>query len=94
MAKTPSSAVEDYLDEKPSDSEPQLNAVPPPPGRLVVKRNGHSITRQIPKPVVLIDTREKTPFDLRRFTNWISETKRLKINAGDYSVGSGTRLSY
>lgn len=30
--------------------------------RLIVKRNGHSITRQIPKPVVLIDTRDALRF--------------------------------
>ncbi len=27
-----------------------LNPVPPPSRRLIVKRGGHSITRQIPKP--------------------------------------------
>jgi len=58
----------------------------PPTGRLIVKRNGHSITRQIPKPVVLIDTREKYPFDFSRFSNWIAESKSRTLKAGDYSV--------
>ena len=60
--------------------------VDPTSSRLIVKRDGHSITRQIPKPVVLIDTREKLPFDFERFPNWIAEEKRHKLKAGDYSV--------
>ncbi len=48
---------------------------PPPQGRLIVKRDGHSITRKIPKPVVLVDTWEKEPFDFSRFKNWIAGEK-------------------
>ena len=58
----------------------------PPTGRLIVKRGGHSITRQIPKPVVLIDTREQYPFDFKRFPNWIANEKRQTLKTGDYSV--------
>jgi ERCC4-type nuclease len=58
----------------------------PPSGRLIVKRGGHSITRQIPKPVVLVDTREKYPFDFSRFKNWIAGEKRTALKAGDYSI--------
>ena len=65
----------------------------PPSGRLIVKRDGHSITRQIPKPVVLIDTREKLPFDFGRFPNWIAEEKRQKLKAGDYSVEGMEKLN-
>ncbi len=81
--------VDDYDDE--DDIEEQTyrrNPVAPPPGRLIVKRKGHSITRQIPKPIVLIDTREKSPFDFSRFPNWISEEKRKKLYVGDYSIES------
>ena len=60
--------------------------IPPPQGRLLVKRGGHSITRQIPKPVVIVDTREKTPFAFARHANWIAGTVRHKLNAGDYSL--------
>jgi ERCC4-type nuclease len=59
---------------------------PPPTGRLIVKRNGHSITRQIPKPIVLVDTREKYPFNFSRFPNWIAASKKQALKAGDYSV--------
>jgi ERCC4-type nuclease len=58
----------------------------PPQGRLLVKRAGHSITRQIPKPVVIVDTREKTPFSFTCHGNWIAGTVRRKLDAGDYSV--------
>ena len=58
----------------------------PPTGRLIVKRNGHSITRQIPKPVILVDTREKYPFDFSRFPNWIVASKSQALKAGDYSI--------
>jgi len=73
---------EDELDE----SIQRQNPLAPPSGRLIVKRNGHSITRQIPKPVVLIDTREQSPFDFSRFPNWIAGEKRQKLDAGDYSI--------
>jgi ERCC4-type nuclease len=53
---------------------------------LLVKRAGHSITRQIPKPVVIVDTREKTPFTFNDHENWIAGTAQRKLNAGDYSV--------
>ena len=62
------------------------NLAPPPSGRLLVKRHGSSITRRIPKPVVVIDTREKAPFDFGALCNWIGGTTRRKLDAGDYSV--------
>ena len=58
----------------------------PPTGRLIVKRDGRSITRQIPKPVILIDAREQYPFDFSRFKNWIGGQKSMALKAGDYSV--------
>ncbi len=60
--------------------------MPPPPGRLLVKRDGHSITRQNPKPIVIIDTREKIPFTFGNHNNWLAGTVRHKFTAGDYSV--------
>ncbi|MDQ1333635.1 MAG: hypothetical protein QG552_585 [Thermodesulfobacteriota bacterium] len=87
MAKTPSSVTEEAcLQDNIADPMHEPNFLSPPTGRLIVKRKGHSITRQIPKPVVLVDTREKTPFDFSRFTNWIGQVKRCKLSVGDYSV--------
>lgn len=60
--------------------------LPPPSGRLLVKRGGHSITRQVPKPVVLVDTREQDPFLFTDLDNWIGGVERRKLDVGDYSV--------
>jgi len=72
--------------------EQERQPVAPPKGRLIVKRGGHSITRQIPKPIVLVDTREKYPFDFSRFKNWIAGEKRTALKAGDYSVEGMEKL--
>lgn len=58
-------------------------------GRLIVKRGGHSILRsaRIPKPVVLVDTREQEPFALfANHPNWIAGERRVTLKTGDYTV--------
>ena len=63
--------------------------VPPTKARLCVKRGGHAVVRawHIPKPVVLVDTRERAPFSLfENHPNWIGGVRRVKLDAGDYSV--------
>jgi ERCC4-type nuclease len=75
--------TEHFEDDK---DQNDTNFVPPPSSRLIVKRNGHSITRQMPKPVVLVDTREKSPFNFSRFPNWIAYEKRQKLHVGDYTI--------
>jgi len=82
----------DFNDDDGNKSEFFINPAPPPSGRLIVKRNGHSITRQIPRPVVLVDTREKHPFDLSRFRNWFAGEKQQALKAGDYSVEGMEKL--
>ena len=66
--------------------------VPPTSSRLLVKRGGRSITRQIPKPIVIVDTREQTPFSFVRFPNWIAEEKRKALRVGDYTVEGMEKL--
>lgn len=63
-----------------------LTAVPPTNSRLIVKRGGSAITRHVPKPTVLVDTREQTPLNLGRFANWIESERRATLETGDYSV--------
>jgi ERCC4-type nuclease len=60
--------------------------VPPTASRLLVKRGGSSITGKIPKPVILIDTREQLPFSFERFPNWIASERRETLSVADYSV--------
>ena len=65
------------------------NFVHPATSRISITRDGHSITRsaKIPKPVVLVDTREQQPFPvLRNHPNWISAEKRVALKTGDYSI--------
>jgi ERCC4-type nuclease len=78
--------VEKFDQDELDEQIQHLNPVAPPSGRLIVKRGGHSITRQIPKTVVLVDTREKLPLDFRRFPNWIAGERRQKLDVGDYSI--------
>jgi len=63
--------------------------VPPSSSRLRVMRDGGNIIRsaRIPKPVVLVDTREKEPFPLyTNHPNWIGGERRVALKTGDYTV--------
>jgi ERCC4-type nuclease len=63
--------------------------VAPTSTRLRVVRDGHNIIRSagIPKPVVLVDTREREPFPLHRnHPNWIGGERRVALKTGDYTV--------
>lgn len=62
------------------------NFVPPTSSRLLVTRAGKSITAKIPKPVVLVDSREQLPFSFSRFPNWIGGEKRVGLPVADYSI--------
>lgn len=65
------------------------NFVPPTESRLKVMRGGRAMVRdwKIPKPVVLVDTREQAPFPLlENHPNWIGGERRATLNAGDYSI--------
>ena len=73
-------------DDTDNNQPKKSGPVAAPSGRLTVKRDGHSITRQIPKPVVLIDSREQLPFDFSRFANWIAGDKRKTLRVGDYTL--------
>ncbi|MBE3109849.1 MAG: hypothetical protein IMZ46_04940 [Acidobacteria bacterium] len=69
--------------------------VAPSTSRLRVMRDGRNILRsaRIPKPVVLVDTREREPFPLRaNHPNWIGEERRVALKTGDYTVEGMERL--
>lgn len=61
-------------------------AVDPTESRLIVKRDGSAITRKIPKPVALVDTREQAPFTFVNHQNWIKSERRATLPVADYSV--------
>jgi ERCC4-type nuclease len=57
--------------------------------RLLVKRGGRSLLRSdgIPKPLVLVDTREQQPLALStNHPNWIAGERRATLLTGDYSI--------
>jgi ERCC4-type nuclease len=63
--------------------------VAPGTGRLRVARGGANIIRSagIPKPVVLVDTREREPLPLHaNHPNWIGGERRVALKTGDYGV--------
>lgn len=60
--------------------------VPPTTGCLLVKRGGSSITRSVPKPVVVVDKREPARYPLTRLGNWIAGVQPDTVEAGGYSV--------
>ena len=69
--------------------KPDRTFYPASGGRLVVKRGGHSILRSaaVPKPVVLVDSRERKPFALQsNHPNWIGAERRVVLKTGDYSI--------
>lgn len=63
--------------------------VAPTTSRLRVMRDGGSIIRsaRIPKPVALVDTREREPFPLHaNHPNWIGGERRATLKTGDYTL--------
>ena len=63
--------------------------------RLLVKRNGSSIIRSagVPKPLVIVDTREKQPLPLfANHPNWIGGERRQALKTGDYTVEEMERV--
>jgi len=63
--------------------------VPPSASRLRVMRDGHNIIRSegIPKPTVLVDTRELMPLQLQaNHPNWIGGERRVALKTGDYAI--------
>jgi ERCC4-type nuclease len=63
-----------------------MSVVQPTTSRLIVMRDGSSITKMVPKPIVLVDTREQQPLSFARFKNWVGGERRATLNTGDYSV--------
>lgn len=77
------------MNHEPTVSIADSRFAAPSGGRLVVKRDGRSILRSasVPKPVVLVDTREQQPFALlASHPNWIGGERRMALKTGDYTV--------
>lgn len=81
--------MDNTVDDALVEAEESSSFWPAGTGRLLVKRRGHSILRsaRVPKPVVLVDTREQQPLALwESHPNWIGGERRATIRTGDYTV--------
>ena len=65
---------------------PEVDPVPPPPRPVRVIHDGHTV--KVPKPVVVIDTREQEGFayTFERFPKWFAGVERATLRAGDYTI--------
>jgi ERCC4-type nuclease len=66
-----------------------MNPVPATTARLRIMREGRAVVRewQVPKPIVLVDTRERMPLPLfRQHPNWIGGERPATPKTGDYSI--------
>ena len=76
------------------DAQDMRRFAPAGTRRLCVMRDGHAVVREwkIPKPVVLVDTREREPFSLAEdHPGWIGGERRATLKTGDYSVEGITK---
>jgi len=56
----------------------------PPRRPTVLCPKGVTVT--LPKPVLLVDTREKASYDFTRFRRWFAGIQRRPLRVGDYSI--------
>jgi DNA excision repair protein ERCC-4 len=65
---------------------PDVDPVPPPKQPVRVIHNGHTV--KVPKPVVVVDTREQKGFaySFERFSKWFDGVERAALSVGDYSI--------
>jgi ERCC4-type nuclease len=51
---------------------------------VLAERGGTQL--KTPRPVILVDTREQSPFDFSRFQGWFAGIEKKPLKLGDYSV--------
>src|SRR6202023_1199591 len=51
---------------------------------VLAERGGTQL--KTPRPVILVDTREQSPFDFSRFEGWFAGIEKKPLKLGDYSV--------
>jgi len=68
----------------PLEWQQMANPVAPPLRPVIAERGGTQI--KTPKPVVVVDTREKSPFAFGRFRGWFAGIEHRALALGDYTV--------
>ena len=56
----------------------------PPSRPTLLRPKGTTIT--LPKPILLVDTRERASYDFRPFRRWFAGIERRALRVGDYSI--------
>jgi ERCC4-type nuclease len=51
---------------------------------VLAERGGTQL--KVPRPVLLVDTREQNPLDCSRFVGWFAGTEKKALKLGDYSI--------
>lgn len=64
----------------------QTKAVPVPHPVIPVLAERGGTQLRTPRPVILVDTREQTPFDFSRFEGWFAGVEKRALKVGDYSI--------
>jgi ERCC4 domain len=69
-----------------SPLEWQMTAAPVPPPVIPVLAERGGTQLKVPRPILLIDTREQNPFSFSRFEGWFARIEKRALKLGDYSV--------
>src|ERR1035438_8830076 len=64
-----------------NDRSPCITPAPIP---VLPERGGTQL--RAPRAVVLVDTREQTPFDFSRFSGWFARVEKKALRVGDYTI--------
>jgi len=72
------------LNPSPLEWQKTARPVAPPLRPVIAERGGTQI--KTPKPVVVVDTREKFPFAFGRFRGWFAGIEHRALALGDYTV--------
>jgi len=68
----------------PLEWQTRAEPVPHPAIPVLAERGGTQL--RTPRPVILVDSREQTPFDFSRFEGWFEGIEKRALKVGDYSV--------
>jgi ERCC4-type nuclease len=63
-----------------------MATVPPTKSKLIIRRGGRQTTTLVPRPVVVIDTREQAPYTFDDYSNWIGGVEVRALKTADYSI--------
>jgi ERCC4-type nuclease len=73
-----------FLIPSPLDWQTTPGPVPHPAIPVLAERGGTQL--RVPRPVAVVDTREKNPFDFCRFKGWFADVQHRPLGLGDYSI--------